>query len=412
MEIVELQQYLIKLRREFHKYPEKGWTEYRTTARIGEILRKYGFEITYPILDKTNLLDFHTNIIQEKQRALNEGASHLELDKFNFPGVIAVIKTGKRGLNHGFRFDIDAVEINESKEKKHVPLKENFSSTHNNIHHACGHDGHTALGICLAIYLAEHINDYTGTYTFIFQPAEEGCRGANAICNHKLVQAIDQFYAFHLGICAQNHEIVIHPTNFLISTKFNVEIFGKSSHAGIAPDKGINALHCACQIADQLFKLRNERNSSRFNIGNFLSNNGRNAISDYVCFMAECRDVTSEFNDQLYSKAFEIIKNVCNKFGTTYKINIVGFTSQFENSKELEEKLCQSIESTDFKVINKANFNACEDCCHIINSIQKFGGKTCYFIIGNTISSGHHTDRFDLDENELQKSLILLLKLL
>lgn len=410
IETEQLQDFLIAVRRDLHKYPESGWCEFRTTAVIAGYLRDFGYRIHFlsDLIEPDSMLGNTADLKAEKERAVSEGADPELVNRLKCTGLIATIESGKPGENYGFRFDIDAVSVGESSSADHLPAKYGFRSVHENVSHACGHDGHTALGIALARYIAGSIASLSGRFTLVFQPAEEGCRGAYSLRDLKLIRETDQFYAFHLGICAGNYEIVLAPDNFLVSTKFKVEIFGRSAHAGIEPEKGINALHCAALIAVRIFELGKSGPSSRTNIGNFISGNAQNVISDYVSFNGECRDATEEQNNGLMKRIYDITEEICSQFHAGYKITVTGQACGIHNSPEQSVHVEKAAASSGLKIIESAHFNACEDCGHLIKAIQDEGKSAGYYILGNSIRGRHHSPEFDLDENSLRADLNFL----
>lgn len=411
---MDLKKLLIELRRDFHSYPELGWTEYRTTSKIADLLYENNFKIQFLsdlIKDRSTLLGMPCHNNEEKKRAILENANTEIINKITLPGLIASIDTGKIGSHIALRCDLDAVAIQESNSITHIPTKENFRSKHDGIMHACGHDGHIALTLCLALSIASNISKLNGKYTFIFQPAEEGCRGAYALKNLPILNEIDELYSFHLGICANSGEIVVNPNDFLVSTKFKVNIQGKKAHAGIEPEKGIDALFAACSMAKKIFELRNLRKTARVNIGKFTSYNDKNVISDLVNFDCECRDITKDTENELFKRIKNIISEVDHAFGTTTKIEITGKAVAIKNSENLVAKLKNAAKLSSLKVIDKKGFKACEDCGHLIESVQQNNKQACYFVLGNDIKDGHHRELFDLDENELWNSLLFMNKL-
>jgi len=139
--IAELKVYepeLIEIRQDIHRHPEVGFEETRTAALVAERLRAWGLDVT-------------------------EGIART--------GVVATLKgrlPGQRAI--GLRADLDALHIQEVADRAH-------GSTVPGKMHACGHDGHTAMLLGAARYLVEHPDEFGGTVTFIFQPAEEGLGG-------------------------------------------------------------------------------------------------------------------------------------------------------------------------------------------------------------------------------------------
>jgi aminobenzoyl-glutamate utilization protein A len=409
-------QEIIELRRDLHKYPEYGWCEYRTTAKLAGLLSRTGYEIFF----LSDLPDINWEIInqtvtggeEEKRRAVEEGADPEITEKLKIPGFIARLRTGRKGISRGLRCDMDAVGVEESSSTDHLPCALGFSSVHKEVCHACGHDGHMALAAATAVKIAEIKEQLNGDYTFIFQPAEEGCRGARALTNVSLIKELDELYGFHLGICAGDGEIVANPVAFQSSIKFDVEITGKSAHAGIEPEKGINALRCACETACALFNRQNQSETLKFNIGKFRSENARNVICDRVSFECECRDTDSEKNEEFFALAETIIKDLCLKSGCRYRIKISGKAVEISNSPELVEKIKTAAKKTEMTVIESRNFNACEDCGHLIGAVQANGGLGAYVVIGNSITAGHHKPEFNLSEDGLAGAADFLFNLM
>ena len=404
---------LISIRRDLHRHPEPGWCEFRTTSVIFSYLKSFGYQISMldRLINTDEILGDGSDHCSEKKRAAAEGADAELIGPLRCTGLIATISSVLPDPDTGFRFDIDAVAVGESDSPDHTPNRLGFASVHPGISHACGHDGHTALGIVLAKYISDNISRLRGKFTLIFQPAEEGCRGAWSIRNLAQIRNLDRLFAFHLGICATSGQLVLHPDHFLVSNKFRVEIHGRSAHAGIEPEKGINALHCAAAAADRIFRLAEIRPSARTNLGCFTSLNAQNVICDYVSFTGECRDVTDSLNAQLYQEICSIIQEECARFGARYTITPTGIARAVVNSPQLDEPVCRAAAECGLEIIDSAPFNACEDCGHLIAAVQNEGNSAGYYVLGNKICGRHHSPDFDLDEKALTGSLHFLFRL-
>ena len=161
--IAELKAYepeLIEIRQDIHRHPEVGFKETRTAALVAERLRAWGLDVT-------------------------EGIART--------GVVATLKgrlPGQRAI--GLRADLDALHIQEVADRAH-------GSTVPGKMHACGHDGHTAMLLGAARYLVEHPDEFGGTVTFIFQPAEEGLGGGREMIEDGLFDRfpVDAVYGMH-----------------------------------------------------------------------------------------------------------------------------------------------------------------------------------------------------------------------
>ena len=187
---------LTALRRHLHRHPEPAWGEYLTASLVARALQDAGFRLTLG----ANALRPSARPRQpeaafctaQSGRALNEGADPTlvacmaggltglwgDLD-LNSPGT----PEDERGPLVAFRFDMDAnAGITEATDKDHFPAAQGFASCHTGCMHACGHDGHVALGVELARLLGglrdELSRHLSGRIRLIFQPAEEEGEGA------------------------------------------------------------------------------------------------------------------------------------------------------------------------------------------------------------------------------------------
>ncbi|HFO9368783.1 TPA: M20/M25/M40 family metallo-hydrolase, partial [Escherichia coli] len=173
---------LQKWRREFHHIPESGWCEFITTSKIITILRGMGWQVITgnKYLSTEYIMGRNaTEVADSIKRAVDSGVPHELLDEMDgFTGCVALWDTGKNGAVTAFRFDIDCVQVSESKSKDHIPEKMGFASIHSGLMHACGHDGHISIGLGLAQWVSENNHKLCGKIKLIFQAAEEGVRGA------------------------------------------------------------------------------------------------------------------------------------------------------------------------------------------------------------------------------------------
>jgi len=144
---------LSDLRRAFHRHPEPGWREFRTTARVVEELERIGVdEIAVGrealATDARMAVPDDDEIRPWLDRARRAGASDdlLERTAGGHTGVVATLSQGE-GPCIGLRVDLDAISIHESAEPDHRPTAEGFRSEHDGYMHACGHDAHLAIAL-------------------------------------------------------------------------------------------------------------------------------------------------------------------------------------------------------------------------------------------------------------------------
>ena len=102
--------------------------------------------------------------------------------------------------------------------------------------HACGHDSHISSGLAIARWAMEHKNQLNGKLKIVFQPAEEGTKGAAGIAYSKNLDDVDYLVGGHIGVDAKLHEVAVIRNGFLATTKMNVTFTGVPAHAGLPPN--------------------------------------------------------------------------------------------------------------------------------------------------------------------------------
>lgn len=407
-----LKEETVRLRRDFHKYPESGFCEFRTASIIIDYLLELGYDVKYgkAVINENALLGVPSDSVlqSEKQRAVSEGASPEYVDSLD-GGATAIVATiqgsGGNGKTVAFRFDMDCNELNESCKSDHRPYTEGFASVHSGRTHACGHDGHAAIGLTLARILAENSDMLSGKVKLIFQPAEEGVRGAKAMAEAGVVDDVDYFFAGHLGMSANRSGVLYTSTcGFLCAAKFDAEFFGQSSHAGVAPEEGRNALMAAAQATLSMHSIsRHGSGSSRINVGVMTGGSGRNVIPDYAKIMFETRGETDEINSYMIKRAKTVISSSAQMYDVDYKLSCVGYASSFVPDHNFSSELALFAESCKIyeEVHDYADMRASEDCTVFMNRVCANGGRASYLLFGTDLASNHHTHNFDFDENTL-----------
>ena len=188
LELAEAQrEKLITRRRDFHNYPEVAWTEFRTASIVADTLASLGYQVLTgeEVINQEAMMGVPSaeELEEQMKRALRQGANPQWVEKMQGgkTGVVGVMSFSKPGPTVAFRFDMDANDVIEAEVDGHRPYREGFASVNKGAMHACGHDGHTTLGLSLAEVLVGLKDALTGTVKIIFQPAEEGVRGAKAM---------------------------------------------------------------------------------------------------------------------------------------------------------------------------------------------------------------------------------------
>ena len=167
---------LVEQRRYLHQFPEVGWTEFETTWYIVQKLQSWGFNVHIgrEVIDEKSIRGRNLELVNEaRSRAAAHGVPEAFLQKTEgLTGCVAEMDFEKEGPVLVFRFDIDALSVQETDSADHLPNREGFRSKREGIMHACGHDCHTSIGLTVARWIAEHKNELCGKIKIIFQPAE------------------------------------------------------------------------------------------------------------------------------------------------------------------------------------------------------------------------------------------------
>lgn len=410
-EIRGIKNCLISWRRDIHKFPETGWVEYRTSATIADVLFnlgldvKIGEEVCQPEIrmgvPPENILCEH------ESRALKEGANPywLERMKGGKTGVVGILHTKKPGPIIALRFDIDANDLHESRDMEHKPVKEDFYSRHRGVMHACGHDGHVAIGLGAARVLANHKDKLCGEIRLIFQPAEEGCRGAKSIVSAGWLDNVDYLFSAHIGLkCIELGEIALSTHGYLATSKIDVKYYGKAAHAGLNPEEGKNALLGAAAATLGISNIKVNTNAiTRVNVGMLKAGTARNIIPNLALMRLETRADNDATNDNLKTKVLNIIEANAKIYDIDYSYQLVGkapcLTDISVMPNYLEKEIMKNPNNK--KIIKSLNVGGSEDVVYMIKRVQEQNGKAYNMLLGSDLSSNHHQSMFDFNEDVL-----------
>lgn len=411
----QLKEELIALRREFHKFPELGWQEFYTTGKIMEYLERIGIPFLYgkDIINRGFCWGRNETAIKEaEQVAVQRGMDAERIKKMeHVTGLAAIIEGKKEGPVVVLRFDMDGLPEEESSREERIPNKENFCSEHMGCMHACGHDGHMAIGLVLSKILWENREKLCGTVRIVFQPAEEGVRAGKAFATGGALKGADYFLSGHLGMGNQTGELVLGTYGFLATTKLDAEFIGVSAHAGASPERGKNALLAACSAVLALETLcQDSRGVSRINVGTMEAGSGRNVIADHALIRLETRGETTEIEEELHAKAVACVKGAAAMYGCRCQLKTQGGAPEAKSDKALiqraktalmEEQLIGKEQGLIHTLYEEKPFQGSEDASYFMKEIQKHGGQALYLGIGSNITAPHHNIAFDFDENSL-----------
>lgn len=395
-------------RRDLHHYAESGWLEFRTATRVAEALHRLGYQLQLGrevIAAEARMgLPSAEVLAQQEARAREQGALPQWLPYFSggFCGVVATLETGRPGPVMGFRVDMDALDQHESQDADHLPAREGFASCNPGMMHACGHDGHTTIGLALADVLMAMKAQLSGTIKLIFQPAEEGVRGARAMVAAGVLDDVDLFTAIHLGTGVPAGEIVCGSDSFLATTKLDVTFTGTGAHAGGNPEAGRNALLAAAQATLGLHSLpQHSGGVARVNVGVLQAGTGRNVVPDCALMKVETRGVSNRVNDDIYQQALRVIEGAAAMYGVTHAVQLMGGARSCTPSPAWVAFIHQQADALGLfqsVVDTRRQAAGSEDATYMMERVQQRGGQASYVIFGCDLAAGHHNAKFDFDE--------------
>jgi len=345
---------LVAQRRDFHKYAEKGWFEMRTSSIIARKLTEMGYEVL--VGDQVCKKDARMGVPSEEEleeqyaRAVAQGADpeFVKYTKGGMTGVIGILRCGE-GPTVAMRFDIDALGVFEEKDPSHRPACEGFASVNEGFMHACGHDGHGTIGLGVAKVLMSIKESLHGTIKLIFQPAEEGVRGAKAIVENGHLDGVDYLIGSHVSDKKEDDPAVVIPGSHgsLATTKYDVYFHGVSAHAGGSPEKGKNVMLAVGTAILNLYAIpRNSAGMSRINVGTVEAGSGRNVIADIAKMEIEVRGETTEINQYMEEYAKNIIEGAAKMHGCTCDMRVMGSAYSLTSDQALMDRVRRVCEET------------------------------------------------------------------
>lgn len=406
-----LERELTALRREFHRYPESGWTEFRTTARIIEELEQLGLDVRYGqaihVPQQRYGLPSPEKLEACWQRAHTETNRHdlLKAMRGGYTGCLAVIEGGQPGPTVAIRVDIDCNEVEETCGAAHRPAAEGFHSEHAGCMHACGHDAHIAIGIGAAKLLCAQRHLLQGRVLLIFQPAEEGLRGAASFAAAGHLKDCQRLFGLHVGLMdTPVGTVAASCCGFLASSKFDVKFHGVAAHAGLAPEQGRNALAAAATAALQLLEIPSRADGlCRVNVGTLRAGSGRNVIPAEAVMQVETRGATTEINTFAETEAKRICQAAAEQYGCTCETTFMGSAGTAVCDALLMEqalRILPEVEGVEM-VLSEVELAIGEDITTLMAAVQAHGGQATEVVVGMPLPAPHHNGRFDIDERVL-----------
>ncbi len=405
---------IVALRREFHAHPETAFTEVRTTARIAEVLTGLGIEpcTGEGVMQVPGIVDYPSEEWLDAcaERAVDTGAEQawVEVIRRDGAALVADVDGSRPGPVWALRFDTDALPIEESSEDSHVPQAQGFRSTFERGMHACGHDGHVAIGLSLAQRLREN-PDFAGSVRFLFQPAEEGGRGARAMLNAGALEGVNRFVALHLGLDLPLGHVVGGAVGAFATTKLRAKFTGIASHAAAAPQDGRNALAAAATgTLAVLAQPRWSTTDTRVNVGTLHAGDGVNIIPAWAELTAETRALAAEVQTELSRRVVAALEGAAATYGCEVQVLQTGGSAPINSDEDVAGALQRHAQALGLTAETFGPMGGSDDASLFLAEVQRQGGVGSYVLVGADNPAPHHNPAFDVDERALAHGVDLL----
>lgn len=279
---------LTAIRRDIHAHPELGFQEHRTASLVADLLRSWGADAVATGIGRT--------------------------------GVVATIEGRAPGPGLGLRADMDALPIQEE-------TGLDFASSRPGVFHGCGHDGHVAMLLGAAQYLAATRN-FAGRVHVIFQPAEEGLAGAAAMIGDGLFERFpcEEIYALHNWPDADFGWVGTRPGVSLAgSSSFDIRIVGRGAH-GAMPQQAVDPVIVAVTLAQALQTIVSRNvaplQAAILSITEIHAGTAYNVIADSAVLRGTIRSFDADVEALVIRRMGEIAAGIAASFGATVTVDI------------------------------------------------------------------------------------------
>ncbi|KAJ48973.1 amidohydrolase [Clostridium tetanomorphum] len=360
--------WMVELRRDFHKHPEESFKEFRTSQKIKEELNNMGIEVM----------------------------------SIGDTGVVGLLRGKEGGKVVALRADIDALSVNE---ETGLP----YSSEEPGMMHACGHDFHASMLLGAAKILSEIKDEIQGSVKFIFQPAEEVAGGAKSMIQGGALEnpKVDMIFGMHIWSDIPVGQVSLQSGPIMASADvWSITIKGKSCH-GSSPWQGVDAITCATAVLQGLHtivtRVNDVRNPIVINVGTINAGERFNVVPGRAEITGMNRTFTVDSRNMMPKWMEKMIKSTCEVYCCEYE-----FKYDFTCSPTVNDGISVNIAAEAVeKIVGKENMiniekvmgseDFSEYAYKVPAALMFLGGrneekKCCY---------SHHSNFFNVDEEAL-----------
>jgi amidohydrolase len=301
-----------------------------------------------------------------------------------------------------------------------LPIQEQtgaeYASVNPGVMHACGHDGHVAIGLTVARILHQHRNEFSGTVKLVFQPGEEGMGGAERMIDDGLLQdpKPDVALALHVWNEKPVGWVGIVPGPVMAAAdKFSVRIIGKGGH-GAVPNLCDDPILAASQVVNLLQSIVSRNvsplNSAVVTVASFHGGEAFNVIPAEVEFKGTIRSFEPAIRDLVIRRFTQIVEDTAHAHDCKAQIELKSITPAVINHPDITSRVQKVAGSlfTDEEIDGKTMTLGSEDMAFVFQHIPG-----CYFFVGSAnkdlkLDAPHHSAKFNFDESILPKAAGLM----
>ncbi|MGZ9165050.1 MAG: M20 metallopeptidase family protein [Anaerolineales bacterium] len=378
----QLLSYTQSLRRDFHMHPELGFREIRTGGIVAKELESLGIEVTKGV-GKT--------------------------------GVVGLLEGEKPGPTLLLRFDMDALPIVEDTGAA-------YASQNQGVMHACGHDGHTAIGLTVAKILNARRDELAGTIKFCFQPSEEGNNGeevggAEMMMRDGVLDSpkVDMTLALHLWNEKPLGWVGIAPGPVMAGADiFTVKVTGKGGHGAI-PNATVDPIVAAANIVNALQSIVSRNvaplETAVVSVTTIHGGTAFNVIPQEVTLEGTIRTFDNGVRQKVIERFEQIARGVGEGLGCQIDVNIKRLTPALVNN----DSVTAQVQEAARRILSESHLDTAgyitmgaEDMAFMLEKVPG-----CFFFIGSNdkarhLDYGHHHPKFDFDEEALVRGAALM----
>lgn len=363
-------------RRDLHQHPEIGFQERRTASIVAGELRSLGLEVQTGIAET---------------------------------GVVAVLQGERPGRTVMLRWDMDALPIQEA---TGAP----YASVHPGLMHACGHDGHVAIGLGVAHVLSSHRSELHGRVKFVFQPGEEGLGGAERMIAAGVMQnpVPDAALGAHLWNVRPVGWFGIADGPVMAGAEtLEIEILGQGGH-GAVPHQATDPVVAAAQVVSALQTIvsRNldPRSAAVVSVTQVHAGEAFNVIPDRAVLRGTIRTFEPEVRQTVLHRVTEVAAGVSAALGCTARTRLTPLTPPVVNDPAISAKVRAAAQGLfpDAVIDVSERSMVSEDMAFFLQAVPG-----CFALVGSADRArgqgpAHHNSQFDFDENVLPRAVALL----